>query len=117
MEPNQHIAFRAESFVVDELASRDWQILARNYRRVGTELDIIALKGLTMIVVEVKYRTDHRSCEWNELISQRKKKALQRGALAFITEFPLAWDTVRFDLAIVSGYPEAWQIRYFVGWL
>lgn len=92
----------AENFIADKLRSAGWNLLARNYRRIGCELDIIASKAETLIFVEVKsrkwlpiiYRVD-------EFISRKKKAALHRGALKYLSETDVNYQTIRFDAAIV----------------
>ncbi|MBP6218500.1 MAG: YraN family protein [Oligoflexales bacterium] len=99
------LARDAEQCVVELLISQDWSILARNFRRTSTELDIVALKERSLIFTEVKYRKRISSLheDLRVLVPPRKQAALQRGARIFLTEHPhLVCDAIRFDLALVS---------------
>jgi putative endonuclease len=80
-----------------------WHVLARNYRRHGFELDLIARKGETLAVVEVKARQrPPASSRFAEaLLPARKTRALARGAATFIAEHAIEVATVRLDLAVV----------------
>ncbi len=49
---------RAETVATLWLRARLYQILARNYRAHGGEIDIIAKRGRTIVFVEVKARGD-----------------------------------------------------------
>lgn len=94
---------RAEELIAAALTRQGWQVLARNYRRHGFELDLIARKGGTLAVVEVKARqrppASARCAE--ALLPGRKARALARGAATFIAEHAIEAATVRLDLAVV----------------
>jgi len=79
-------------------------ILARNLRGIGYELDIVATKGDTLVIVEVKARLalpgTGRSVE--QLLPPTKRQALRRGAAAFLASQARAFVTIRFDLALVT---------------
>lgn len=121
--PKNHLAIagRAEDFVTSVLIKQGWRILARNFRRVGAEIDIIAMKHTTIVFVEVKYRrfVPETMQDFNQVITWKKRKALERGAKVFMQikerELPV-WETLRFDLAIV-GFPRGTpgKLRYIPG--
>ncbi|MBI2603607.1 MAG: YraN family protein [Deltaproteobacteria bacterium] len=109
----------AEEFVARALKAKGWKVLARNFRRVGTEIDIIAHKGRTLIFVEVKERQSFPCTgrDLEQLLPSRKRHALQRGAVCFLSwdrSLP-TWDYSRLDLAIVSRAKGQRVIRYWVG--
>jgi Holliday junction resolvase-like predicted endonuclease len=110
----------AEGLLARELAGQGWSILARNYRRHGFELDIVASKGTTLLILEVKARRwvprDARDLEM--LLPLAKRAALRRGGTDYYGRFGARLDgikTLRFDLAVVcpgrTGRPA---IKYFV---
>lgn len=112
----------AEDLVAWALTRRGWNILAQNYRRRGTEIDIIGWKQKTLIFVEVKLRRawPRSNTEFADLLPLKKQKALVLGSNAFCSEsssdLNLKWDTLRFDLAIVlkNGHvPKNWAVRYY----
>jgi putative endonuclease len=113
---------RAEAFVADRLESAQWRILARNYRSVGFELDIIAEKGKTLAIVEVKSRRTYLSTptDLTRLVSRRKKQCLIKGTRHFLARSENKWDTIRFDLALLEQKGPGLNppvLRYFVGFL
>jgi putative endonuclease len=120
---NNHLAIatQAEVFVASVLQKQGWKILARNFRRVGTEVDIIAMKEKTIAFVEVKYRKYSLDSmqDLRQLMTHKKRKALERGAKSFLQQKERKlpnWETLRFDLAMVRfprGYPA--QLRYVAG--
>ena len=82
-------------------------------------MDIVATKGGTLAVVEVKHRQQplQYAADGASLLNPLKLRALRRGAGAFLVAHPAEHrPTVRFDLAVVSpGAGRApWQIDYYV---
>lgn len=55
-EGRQALGREGERIVADELERRGWRIVARNARVEGIrgEMDVIAVDGSTLVVVEVK---------------------------------------------------------------
>jgi len=104
----------AEDFVAKVLSDQKWEVLARNFRKIGTEIDIIAYKQKTIVFVEVKYRNRFpvTQQDLDQIVTWKKRKALERGALMFLEnkEWDLPeWETLRLDLALVS--PKATGAR------
>ncbi len=98
------------------MARQGWRILARNYRYIGCELDVVASKGRTTIIVEVKRRRypPRTLAEGDMLLPWRKRLALKRGADAFLARTRHRAETIRFDLAIVHGTTARPEIKYVV---
>ncbi|MEZ4741328.1 MAG: YraN family protein [Bdellovibrionota bacterium] len=95
-------AERAEIFVADLLARAGWEVLARNYRRIGCELDVVVAKGKTLAIVEVKLRRKVSLINsYQCFLTLQKRRALERGARIFISDSNKSWDHIRFDLAVV----------------
>ncbi len=95
----------AEQHVANLLQLRGWIILARNFRQIGCELDIVASKQNTLAIVEVKHRRTHKLARMEDLLPLRKRRSLVKGARCFVTSRDNsnlhAYATVRFDLALV----------------
>jgi Holliday junction resolvase-like predicted endonuclease len=90
-----------EDLVMESYQKLGWVILARNYRRPGTEIDLIAQNGSMVAFIEVKWRKKAKDLAEN-LLPERKKRALLKGSSLFLSEHPkLLWDALRFDLAVV----------------
>ena len=95
---------KAEALVASAWQRQGWQVLARNYRGVGFEIDLIAQRDKTLVFVEVKARAC-RDKNWqvDDFLSARKKSSLQRGAQHFITNQAPTAKHFRFDLCVVVG--------------
>lgn len=106
-------AHQAEEHIAQILTQQGWTILERNYRHIGFELDIIAEKKTTLIVVEVKFRKF--AIFLPDMISSRKKNYLQKGTRHYLSHAKGNWETIRFDLAIVEG--EDLKVTYVPGFL
>ncbi len=111
-------ASAAEQLVAGALQRAGWRIVAQNFRRIGCELDLVAAKGMTLAVIEVKARKrlpeDGRTLEG--LLPHAKRVALRRGAAAFLSHYGRTGLTIRFDLAVVATIipPGGQQLVYFV---
>ncbi len=119
----------AEDWVAAQLRAQGWRILARNWRKIGTEMDIIANKGRTLVGVEVRSRSQPRQSHadihpwWitsgQPTISRRKSAALLRGLRLFSTMHRGDYDSVRLDLALVCMDEQArpLAVDYWAGFL
>lgn len=96
---------RAETLVAKALARQGWALLARNVRHTGFELDLVARKGATLVVIEVKARVRPPTSERDmaELLPPKKRQALARGLAAAVTRWGTEVETARVDLAVVDA--------------
>jgi ribonuclease HII len=105
----------AEELVANLMMRQGWDIVARNFRSVGCEIDIIARKQETVVVVEVKQRAkplaDLQAAA--ELLPNRKQLALKRGADRFLSTMEPSPQTVRFDLAFVTTDKGKPSVQYY----
>lgn len=102
------LASQAEEYVANILISQSWQIVARNYRWIGTEIDILAAKGSSLVAIEVKFRTKftHDMTSVSELLPRLKVHALKKGLNAAIRHLGINAAKTRIDLAIVTPHSE-----------
>ena len=63
---------RGEQLAVDHLEAAGYRILDRNWRCPSGELDIVALDGDTLVVVEVKTRSSRSYGDPLEAVDDRK---------------------------------------------
>ena len=90
----------AENLCAWHLRFRGYRILARRFRTPVGEIDIVARRGNTLAVVEVKARTDDILAM--ESLRPRQRRRIIRAAEAFIAARPaLAGMDVRFDVMVV----------------
>jgi putative endonuclease len=88
-EARQKLGRRGENLVARELERQGWRIVARNARVAGIrgELDLIAIEGDALVVVEVKTgRAGARSGPGSmlEMVGPRKRLKLRQLASAWM---------------------------------
>lgn len=105
------IGIDGETLVIRYLTDRGFIILARNYRKMYGEIDIIALKSDLIVFVEVKTRSYHY-IEPTEIITLSKQKKISMTAHAFIASREYDDKTYRFDVAFVTLVGENSSIEY-----
>jgi Holliday junction resolvase-like predicted endonuclease len=103
------IGAAAEQEAAAALVSAGWQILARNLRVAGLEIDILARDETgRLVAVEVRARLRVGEATPTEILGQRKRAALrrQREAISGLT---------RVDLLLVAGPPGERRLRLVRG--
>ena len=112
---SREIGNKGEDIAVRYLEREGMEILERNWRCLFGEVDIIALDGDTVVLVEVKTRVsrDDQDTLMPELaVGNRKRGKYQKLALIYLAKRP-QYDSVRFDVAAVSLVdPNTAHIRY-----
>lgn len=88
----------AESLAALWLRGKGYRILARNSRRGGVEIDILAANGQTLCVVEVKFRQTMQAADL--AISPEQRKRLQKQVRYWQQKAQVP--QVRFDIVAVS---------------
>lgn len=90
----------AEAFCRIFLQLKFYTILATRYHSPVGEIDIIAARGTTIAIIEVKARQSERDAI--EAILPRQRQRLQRAANHFLARHPhLNNHTIRFDMMLV----------------
>ncbi len=110
-ENNQTKGAFGEELAVKEMVRLGYEILDRNYRRQGGEIDIISKKDTYIIFTEVKYRTGRKNGEPGEAVDKRKQEHIIRTAQAYIAQNALEGD-FRFDVAEVLEEDGKTYFRY-----
>ena len=90
---------RAEQY----LAAQGMTILARNVRAPGSELDLVAEEGSTLVFVEVKMRRSDRHGLGREAVTPAKQRRICRGALYYMMQNGLMNRQARFDVLEIQG--------------
>jgi putative endonuclease len=92
---------RAETIATLWLRARLYQILARNYRVQGGEIDVIAKRGRTVVFVEVKARGDIDDAAI--AITPQKQRRFSRAANRWLATNPWAATyTLRADAIFLA---------------
>lgn len=104
----------AELLCCWHLRLRGWRIVARDWRCPSGEIDIVARRGGTVAVIEVKARRDLDTAVF--AIHPRQRRRIARAAEAFLATRPdLAAHSIRFDVMLVERrrlphhLPGAWR--------
>ncbi|MCK9594470.1 MAG: YraN family protein [Candidatus Omnitrophica bacterium] len=100
---------QGEDEAVRFLKRKGYKILARNYRTMSAEIDIIARDKDTFCFVEVKTRLSGWFGEPAEAIDRRKQGKIYRAATLFLKEKGLLDAGARFDVVSVSPFQGSWK--------
>jgi putative endonuclease len=96
------------------LRLKGYRILARDFRVAVGEIDLIARRGRTLALVEVKARPDLATAQ--AAIGPRQRRRIARAAASFVQRHPaLAECDMRFDVVLLAPrhrprhLPGAWR--------
>jgi putative endonuclease len=102
--PHLEIGRAAETAAAHHLERIGYQILQNNFRARGGELDVVAIDGAALAIVEVRYRASDRFGGGAASITSDKRRRIIRAARALLATQPLlARLPARFDVVEVSG--------------
>ena len=120
MNGNQVSAARGkagEDAVFDYLQEKGYRILARNYRKKGGEIDIIAQDGDTAVFVEVKTRKYGAMDSGTGAMTKSKMRRIIATSEEYMYEHKELDLYRRFDTAYVTvtpeKYPQVLDIEYY----
>lgn len=87
------------------LVLNGYEILSRNYKRSGGEIDIIAKLNNIISFVEVKYRKENSLVPAIETITKKKQERIKLTAMKYIIENELQDNETffSFDVAVYEG--------------
>lgn len=110
------LGMQGEQLAADYLAELGYQILERNWRSTGGELDIIAVDGDTIVAVEVKTRSGTGYGAPLEAITRQKAQRLRRLLLSWVRAEQPRWREMRIDaIGIVLRPGERPRIDHLEG--
>jgi putative endonuclease len=106
-----------ENVAARHLEGRGWQVVDRNWRGQAGEVDVVALDGDELVVVEVKTRRGVGYGHPAEAVTPAKLRRLRRLAGEWLAAHPSAhFRSVRIDvIAIVLPRAGAAQLEHLVG--
>lgn len=113
----KHSSYRtglaAEALCRWALRLKGYRILASRYKSPLGEIDIVASRGSTLVLIEVKARPTEG--EAAEAILPRQRQRLQRAALDFLARHPhFSGHDVRFDVMLVAR--GRWPVHIRDAW-
>ncbi len=92
---------RAELMAAWWLRLKGYRIIARGFRVPVGEIDLIARRGRTLALVEVKARLDLATAQ--SAIGPRQRRRVARAAARFLQQNPALADCdVRFDVVLLA---------------
>lgn len=107
MDPRRTTGQSAEDLCAARLARSGWRILARNWRIKAGELDLIAIDGSSLVIVEVK--SQHAGSMRGPTVpvlavGPNKQRRIRRLASAWIAarEHRVWFREVRFDVVGIT---------------
>ena len=111
MAQHNDLGKKGEDLAVEFLVKNNYQILRRNYRFEKAEVDIIAQKEATLIVVEVKTRTTRDFGNPEEFLRPKQIQNLVKAIDAYITENDIDLD-IRFDVIAIILEKHVCEIEH-----
>ncbi len=100
-----------EQMATRYLEDQGYVILDRNYRRGHKEVDIIALDGDELAVIEVKSRTSEDCFAAEHAVDHRKRVNIVRVANNYVRRYHRT-EPLRFDIVAIVGSGADAEIRH-----
>lgn len=104
-----------EAHAAAYLREQGYRILARNVRADGVEIDIVARRRRTLVIVEVKTRRSRYAGRAEEAVHAGKRARLVRGAAAWLHANPQRGCTIRFDVIVCEATLGELQVQHWPG--
>jgi putative endonuclease len=98
----------AEMLAAAWLRLRGYRIVARNVHVAGREVDVVARRGRTLVVCEVKARRSQSRGAPAEAVDPRKQRRMTEAGEMLLAAHP-GLERVRFDVIAVDGL----RVRHF----
>src|SRR5207253_2161144 len=84
------------------LKRQGYDVVTKNFRASGAEIDIIALDGPTLVFVEVKTRASFVAGRPEEAVDDVKQSHIRRAAEIFAARYKATNRPQRFDIVAIS---------------
>ena len=94
---------RGEQIARRYLRRCGYLILARNYRAMGAEIDLVALDDSELVFVEVKARAGVEAGTPQEAVDERKQEQIRRAAESYVAARHAEGVATRFDVIAITG--------------
>jgi len=111
MAEHNELGKEGEKMAINYLLKNEYRIVAKNYRFLKAEVDIIAQKENTLIAVEVKTRSTDYFGDPQDFINQKKIKLLVSAMDNYVVERDLDVE-VRFDIIAIIKQKNVFQIEH-----
>lgn len=115
MDTKQSVGKQGEAAALVFLQNLGYKIVARNYRTVTGEIDIIAQDKAILVFIEVKTRKTQTFGLPYEAVDFRKQAKIRKVALQFLAEKHVECRTLRFDvISILISSPGSCKIEHLI---
>lgn len=111
MARHNQLGKTGEERAAEYLISKGYIIRDINWRSGKMELDLVAYRDTTLVVVEVKTRSNLDFLRPEEAVTLRKIKNIVRATDAYIRLFNIPFE-VRFDIITLVGKEEPFEIEH-----
>ncbi len=111
MAEHINLGKRGEALAVDYLTEKGYKILDVNWRHERDEIDIVALDGEMLVIVEVKTRSTDYFGDPADAVDYRKEQFLIRATEAYLDEKDLDLES-RFDIVSIILKGEKARINH-----
>lgn len=95
-----------EDIASDHLRAQGWTILERNWRNKFGEIDVIAVDGAALVVVEVKTRASEMFIDPAAAVTPVKLARMRRLTRMFLIDCGRRWSEIRFDVISIQLDPR-----------
>lgn len=95
------IGDKGERKVANLYRLKGYRIISRNFSCKYGELDIVAQKGDTVVIIEVKTRKNANYAQAKEFVDFRKQQKIKAATDIFLQQNNLSEKYIRFDVAEV----------------
>lgn len=102
MAQHNNLGHTGEQLAANYLLKNGYQILEKNWRFKKAEVDIIAKKGTTLAVIEVKTRSSTYFGNPQDFVTPKKIKLLVEAINEYVISNDLDVD-VRFDIIAITN--------------
>ncbi len=92
---------KGEKLAVSWLGKKGYEVVTKNYRKFGAEIDIIAMDGNTVVFVEVKSRSNNAFGLPAESVTIKKQSQIVKAAMVYLSEEEKESCPCRFDVVSV----------------
>jgi putative endonuclease len=111
MAEHNELGKRGEDIAAAYLEKKGYRIIEKNWRQWRNEIDLIAIDGKFLVIVEVKTRQSNFFGEPETAVTREKQRTLIRAANAYIRlkNYDLE---VRFDIVSIILTMNSQQIHH-----
>jgi putative endonuclease len=105
------LGLKGEKLAIEYLEKNGYLIIERNYRYRKAEVDIIARKDTTLVVVEVKTRSSNYFGNPQDFVNPKKIKLLVSAIDNYVVKRDLDVE-IRFDIIGILRDKETYNIHH-----